>query len=234
MLGCLLLALFVAVVQVASAEPGPQEGEAGLSVSDDRTKLLLGKTVLLEAQADGFRSIHEIKYSPMREHLLVIACGFECTDNVGFLLKADGSGKRKLTALWDFIFQTKAEWAEDGQSVFYYRINSTGADPPPKAPRKGWVRVDVKTGRKSPGTGRSLKLNATYAILSVSGRRALNVYADPQPKARIISTLPSYAKGIKVTGEGVKVGRETWVPVRFQSISGWVNQDYLFEEAGAG
>jgi len=228
--GYLLLAFFMAIALHARAEPAPPDGAAAFSVSEDRTKLLLGGRVILDAQAEGFRSIHEIKHSPTGEHLLVIACGVECTANAGFLLKADGGGKRRITAPWEVIFQSKAEWSEDGRVLFYYRINSTGTPSPRKAPRKGWVQVDVQTGRKAPGVGRSLKLSATYGIVSLSGRRTLNVHADPQAKARITGTLPSYAKGIKVTGAGVKVGGEVWVPVRFQDISGWVNQDHLFEE----
>ena len=232
--GFLLLALLVAIAQYVSAEPAPPDGAATLSVSESRAKLLLGGTVLLDAQADGFRSIHGITYSPTREHFLVIACGDGCTQTAGFLFKADGSGKRKITAPWEAIFQSKVEWSETGQSVFYYRVRSTGAEPPKNAPHRGWIQIDVKTGRKSPGVGRSLKLTATYGVLSLSGGSVLKVHAQPESKAKIVGTIPSYAKGIKVTGSGAKVGREVWIPVRFQDISGWVNQDYLFEEPGTG
>ena len=95
------------------------------------------------------------------------------------------------------------------------------------------MRVDVRTGKKSPGVGRALKLTATYGVLSLSGGSVLKVHAQPEPKAKIVGTIPSYAKGIKVTGSGTKVGREMWAPVKFQDISGWVNQDYLFEESEA-
>lgn len=230
----LLIGLGLLTSYKAGAETGSPNADAAFTVSGDRSQLMLGGRVLLEAKADGFRSILAVQPSPTGGHALVIACGFECTDNIGFVLNAEGSEKRKFTAAWDYILQAKAEWSEDGQWVFYYRVNSTGADPPPKAPRKGWVQVNVKTGKKSPATARTLKLNATYGIVSLSGHRTLKVYAEPRPKAPIAGTLPSYAKGIQVTGTGVKVGKETWVPVRFQSISGWVNQDFLFEESGAG
>ena len=232
--GLLLLTLFGTLAQQANAEPGQPDTQHGVTVSSDRTKLLLEKTVLLDPRTDGFRSIHDIKYSPSGEHLLVIACGDGCAQTIGFLFKADGSAKRKITAPWEAIFQSKAEWSEDGQSVFYYRIRAAGAEPPKNAPRRGWIRIDVKTGRKLPGAGRSLKLTATYGVLSLSGGNVLKVHIQPELKAKIVGAIPSYAKGIKVTGAGVKVGREVWVPVRFQDISGWVNQDYLFEEAGAG
>ena len=232
--GFLLLALLVAIPRHVSAEPSQPDGQHTVTVSSDRAKLLLGTMVLLDAQADGFRSIHDIKYSPTGEHLLVIACGHACAQTIGFVFKADGSGKRKITASREAIFQSKAEWSEDGKSLFYYRVTSTGAAPSRKAPRRGWVQVDVKTGRKSPGVGRSLKLTATYGVLSLSGGSVLKVHAQPEPKAKIVGTIPSYAKGIKITGSGAKVGKELWVPVRFQDISGWVNQDYLFEESGTG
>jgi hypothetical protein len=88
-------------------------------------------------------------YSPDGEYFVALGCGYECNDNVGFVFKSDGSGKRKITDRWDFILQDKIEWSADGKKLLYYRINSTGADPPENSPPTGWVEVDLITGRKT-------------------------------------------------------------------------------------
>src|SRR5262245_45170383 len=144
------------------------------SINEARNQLTLDGQILLDAQKDGFMSLREISYSPTRRYFLVIACGFECNDNVGFVFKADGSGKRKITARWDYILQSAVEWASDGQKLYYFRISSAGADPPPNAPTEGWVEVDLRTGRKSPATTRALKSDTSYAVINVIGNDVLN------------------------------------------------------------
>jgi hypothetical protein len=224
----LILELFL-----LSSLMNPRLANAGqdAAVSQDRRTLSLHGAPVLDAEQDGFLSIHDVKPSPTGEYLLVIVCGYECNDNLGFLIRTTDGEKRPVTAPWDFILQSKAEWAADGQTLFYYRINSTGADPPRNAPPKGWVQVDVQTGRKSPGTERALNPATTYAVFHPSGRAPLTVHAEPDPKSRIVGSLPAFAREILVTGEPTKVGKETWVPIRFQAIMGWVNQDYLYEDA---
>jgi hypothetical protein len=211
--------------QIASAQA------AQASINEARDQLTLDGQVLLDAQKDGFMSLREVRYSPTRRHFLVIACGFECNDNIGFVFKADGGDKRKITARWDYILQSAVEWASDGQKLYYFRINSTGADPPRNAPAEGWVEVDLRTGRKSPATTRVLKTDASYAVINLSGDDVLNIRAKPGRTARIVGSIPRAGRGVKVTGAGVKVGRERWVPISYQNVSGWVNQNYLCEES---
>jgi hypothetical protein len=190
-------------------------------------KLFHGEKLLLEAAADGFMAIHQVHYSPQRAHFLVIGCGYECNDNIGFLFNSDGTGKQKFTAL---ILQDKAEWSLDGQKLFYYRTNSSGEDPPAIAPVPGWIQLEVKTGRKAPAVARQLKTSACYGVFRVRSDDVLNVRAAPGTKSPAVGSLPHNAKGIKVTGPGKQAGRDMWVPIKFQSLTGWVNQSYLFEE----
>jgi hypothetical protein len=209
---------------------------AKASINGARDQLALDGRVLLDAQKDGFMSLREIRYSPTGRHFLVIACGFECNDNIGFVFKADGGGKRKITSRWDYILQSAVEWSEDGQKIYYFRINSTGADPPRSAPPEGWVEVNLRTGRKSPATTRALKTGASYAVFNVAPKDVLNVRSKPNLAATTVGSIPPDAKGVRVTGSGVKVGRTRWVPVEYGpiehgKINGWVNQNYLYEES---
>lgn len=212
------------------APPAPQRPALKAVISADYTKLTLGEQVLLEAGKDGFLSIHEVRYSPAQDYFLVIGCGYECNDNVGFLFAADGSGKRKFTARWDFILQTAAEWSADGKYVYYYRINSSGAEAPAGAPAPGWVQVEIKTGTKAPAATRVLKPAATYRVFNVAHDDVLNVRAAAGAAAPIAGTLPATAAGVRVTGTGVTAGGSVWVPIRHGELAGWINQNFLCEE----
>ncbi|MGH9802680.1 MAG: hypothetical protein ACRD82_20125, partial [Blastocatellia bacterium] len=109
------LAFAICPATVASAQTAQK-----ISTSDDSTKLRLGNRTLLENTKDGFMSVSKVRYSPDGKRFVVVACGFECNDNIGFLFNADGNGKRKFTARWDNILQDKVEWSADGKKLFYY------------------------------------------------------------------------------------------------------------------
>ncbi|HMV82908.1 MAG TPA: SH3 domain-containing protein [Blastocatellia bacterium] len=204
---------------------------AAQTISEDGTKLLRGNRVLLDSNKDGFMAVHQVRPSPDGKRFAVIACGYECTDNVGFLFNADGGGKRQFTMRWDFLLQDVLEWSADGKKLFYYRINSTAAEPPKTAPAEGWVEIDLATGRKAAAASRTLKPNASYAVFNVRMDDSLNVREAPSLKANIAGKLPYDAANIKFTGDAQKTGKETWVKIKFDSLVGWVNQNYIYEKA---
>ncbi len=211
----------------ASAQTDSQRADA----SDDKLRLTFGNRVLLQNDRDGFMSVHQVRYSPTGRHFVAIGCGYECTDNVGFLFNADGSGKRKFTARWDFVLQDKVEWSADGRKIFYYRINSTGAGPQKGAPPQGWVEVDVRSGRKGLAVSRRLRAGVNYSVFNAGD--GLVVRAAAGMAAKELGRLEQGAKGVQVTGPAKQIGRSIWVPIRHDSLRGWVNQSYLFEETGS-
>lgn len=198
--------------------------------NDAGTQLRQNGRLLLDAQQDGFMSIKEVLPAPDHTHFAVVACGYECNDNIGFLFHTDGSGKRKFTARWDAILQSAIEWSADGRQLYYYRINSSGAAAPRRAPSEGWVAVNVRTGDKTSARSRRLKPTARYAVFNVRADDGLNVRTRADAKARIIGTLTHNTKGVRVTGAAVRAGGNLWVPIQAQGLSGWVNQNYLCEE----
>lgn len=235
-LSWLVVALLCACAPAGKNQPPsipPQKDKtppAKAAISEDYTKLLLGGVVLLEAEKDGFLSLLDIKYSPTGDYFLALACGYECNDNIGFLFKSDGSAKNKITTRWDFILQTRVEWSADGKYLYYYRINSTGADPPVNAPPQGWVQVEAQSSIKSPATTRTLKTATNYSVFNVQPGDVLNVRAAAGAAAAVVGTLSPTATGIRVTGAGITQGGGRWVPIKYQGLSGWVNQNYLCEE----
>jgi len=194
--------------------------------SDDNSKALLGKKVLLDAERDGFMHVHKILYAPDGKHFVVIGCGFECTDNIGFLFAANGTKRRDFTGRWDQILSDKLEWSNDSKTFYYYRINSTGADPPRNAPPEGWIAVNVATGRKASGITRRLSQGRPYAVFDTAD--GLAVRATPGTQGREVGRLPSDAKDVYVTGAARRVGNSVWVQIKSNSLSGWVNQRFLF------
>ncbi|MBL8187898.1 MAG: SH3 domain-containing protein [Acidobacteria bacterium] len=225
---CVLCASAV-LFALAIGLPLAQEAQKA-QVSEDGTTLRLGNRVLLTNEKDGFMSVHQVRHSPDGKRFLVIACGFECNDNIGFVFNADGSGKRKFTARWDFILQDKIEWAADGQTIFYFRVNSSGADSPRNAPAEGWIEMNVATGRKSAARSRTLKPDAKYAVFRLPANDSLNVRQTPGVKAKSIGNLAYDASGIRVTGEQRKVGQDIWVRISYNNLAGWVNQSFLYEK----
>jgi hypothetical protein len=200
-----------------------------LTINTDETQLSINGRVLLEAQRDGFLSVKDMRPSPTGAHIAVIACGFECNDNMGFLFNADGTGKRRFTGRWDSILQTKLEWSADGRWLFYFRINSSAADVPRGAPPEGWVEIDMRNFRKTVATHRELKAEASYAVFNVFDTGFLNVRRTAGGGAPVVGTIPAGSAGIRVTGRSVRLGRERWVPIRHEGLAGWVNQRYLYE-----
>lgn len=220
------LSLLTFAAALTSATPQAEKA----AISKDGARLTLGERVLLQNDRDGFMSVKELKPAPRGARFVVIACGYECNDNVGFLFNADGTRQRRLTGRWDFILQDKVEWSADGKKLFYYRINSSGADPPATAPPEGWVEVDAATGRKRRAAARTLKTEASYAVFTMIASDGLQVRAAPGASSPSLGVIPADGKGVKVTGEQRRVGRATWVRVTFQNLTGWVNQHFLYEE----
>ena len=196
-------------------------------VTEDGLKVMIGNRVVLQGERNGYVFVYKVTYSPMGRYFVVIVCGYECTDNIGYLFRADGSGKREFTGRWDYILQDKVEWSADGTKLYYYRINSTGADPPKGAPAEGWVVVDPASGRKGFEASRHLQTGQPYTVFDVDD---LVVRSAPGKSAKEIGRLAQNTKGVTVTGPGKISGRSIWVPIRHKTLAGWVNQRYLFAE----
>jgi hypothetical protein len=197
------------------------------SINELRTRISIDGQTLLDSIQDKVLRIQGYQYSPDKKHILVLACGYECNDNLGFLFNSDGSGKRSISSRWDFILQSAVEWSEDGRYIFYYRINSSGAETPKRPPRPGWTEVDLTTMRKSPARHRVLSEEKQYAVFNVAAGDALNLRSQPGRKGASIALISADATGIWVLGRAVQAEGSRWVRVRYKGKSGWVNQAYL-------
>jgi hypothetical protein len=125
----------------------------GEAVRATNTKVYIKDTLLLDVESEepGCSSIGEILYSPANDYFLVIISCFE-GDNQLYLFRLDGSGKKKITEKWDVVNYSEVEWAKDGKSFVYHRINSCCVAPSEvgeSGPAVGMVRYDVATGVKT-------------------------------------------------------------------------------------
>ncbi len=198
--------------------------------NEDQSRLLMNGKVYLDSNKDGFMGLKKILYAPNQKQFLVLACGFECSDNIGFLFNADGTGKRKFNRAWDWILDEKVEWSANSQFVFYYRINSTAADPPVNAPKEGWMQVAAKTGAKAAATSRRLKAKASYAVFRIYQNDPLNIRSAPGLRTKVVGQIPFDGKGLQYLSESTQVGKEVWAKIKYGKLVGWVNQSYLYEE----
>lgn len=204
--------------------------DSAFSLNDAGTQLHWRNRLILDAQKDGFMSIKEVLPAPNQKHFVVVACGYECNDNIGFLFRADGSGQLKITAREDYILQTTVEWSSDERQLYYYRINSSGAEASRNAPAEGWMAVNLRTGVKATARTRQLKKTASYEVFNVRNNDVLNVRAQAAAKAQVIGTLPHNAKGLRVSGKSRQANGSTWARIQTKELTGWVNQNYLREE----
>lgn len=119
------------------------------------TKVYLGEKMLLDAAEFTCFGISEILYAPTDDYFLVIVGCLE-GDNLLFLSRADGSDKKEITGKLDVLNYEEVEWAADGQSFTYHRINGFGYDKKTlemtgekNPPEEGMIKYDIATGQKT-------------------------------------------------------------------------------------
>ncbi|MEQ9520152.1 MAG: SH3 domain-containing protein [Parvibaculum sp.] len=70
-------------------------------------------------------------------------------------------------------------------------------------------------------------LPASYNVTQVAADDVLNVRSRPDHLAPVTGTLPPNATGIELTGKTTLVKDATWVEIRHNDLTGWVNSHYL-------
>jgi hypothetical protein len=158
---------------------------------------------------------------------MVVQC-FE-GDNEFFLFNADGSGKTRITGPYDYLNYSNYEWAEDGDSFTYQRINSCclSLDQiPASAPPPGWVRYEIASGMKVVVSSFTTPAEL-YRVVNVASDDALNMRAGAGVNFPIVGTIPYDGQDIQITGDSVVVGESAWVPVLYGEYVGWINVRYL-------
>ena len=79
-----------------------------------------------------------------------------------------------------------------------------------------------------PGTAES----EPYAVVGVASDDLLNVRSGPGVDRPVVGTIPFYGMDVRVAGKGQQAGDALWVPVRYQDVAGWVNNNYLARQVG--
>ncbi len=67
----------------------------------------------------------------------------------------------------------------------------------------------------------------SYSITGVSTQSSLNLRKFPGTKSRIIAKIPASGSVIRLNNKEVYNGSSTWIQVRSQGKTGWVNQRFL-------
>ena len=68
--------------------------------------------------------------------------------------------------------------------------------------------------------------------MNVASDDVLNVRAQPGVAYPIVGTIPPYGMDVRVTGAGEEVDDALWVPIGYDDIAGWVNNNYLARQVG--
>lgn len=68
-----------------------------------------------------------------------------------------------------------------------------------------------------------------YRVVFVEEDDVLNVRSDAGVESEIVGEIQPVASGVKITGEGQVIIDSLWVPIEYETISGWVNSRFLTE-----
>ena len=72
----------------------------------------------------------------------------------------------------------------------------------------------------------SIRTVALYRVKGVQEDDVLNVRRGPSEQYVSIAAIPPTGRQVEITGQC----QETWCPIRYGGIKGWVNRFYLAEE----
>lgn len=130
-----------------TSAPTPFATEDGL--------VYLGEKLLLDISAEAPRCYVDISpyvvYSPTQTHFFLVPACVE-GDNQAFVFMADGRGKKRITAPWDYVNMNEISWSADGRTIRYQRINSCCLSPediPADAPTQGIIEYELDSGTKT-------------------------------------------------------------------------------------
>lgn len=104
-------------------------------------------------------------------------------------------------------------------------VRSTGG----RAGHESFRGTLEKVRSESIGGSKSMARVRKYKVVGVDRGARLNVRADAGIHNRIIGQLESSAKGVQITGGSKSVGEDSWVPITWRGIAGYVNVRYLKE-----
>jgi hypothetical protein len=65
-----------------------------------------------------------------------------------------------------------------------------------------------------------------YRVAGVASNDVLNIRSRPDAGSAIVSTIPPYGSGIRMTGSCAG----QWCPIDYRGSQGWVNRRYLTSE----
>jgi hypothetical protein len=71
-----------------------------------------------------------------------------------------------------------------------------------------------------------------FAVAGVASDDVLNVRSGPGVGHDVVGTIPYYGFDVSVHAGGQEVDGSWWVPVEYQGLAGWVNNNYLARQVG--
>lgn len=71
-----------------------------------------------------------------------------------------------------------------------------------------------------------------FAVVGVYADDVLNVRRGPGVTNAIAGTIPYYGRDVEMFAGGQQVEDSWWAPVRYGSVEGWVNSNYLARQVG--
>ena len=209
-------------------DPGCSMAQENVAYIGENGDVCFGGMKILDMveEGGGCFGVGGISPAPTIEYFAVLLQCFE-GDNEAYIFRSDGSNKQRLTGEWDYINYDQYVWTTDEYFV-YQRINSCCAEAPADAPQLGAVWYDPETSQKLMHDSPSPL--EQYHVLGVASDDSLNVRSAAGIGNPIVGSIPFNGTDIEVTGLGVDKDGGLWVPIRYQELSGWVNNEFIQAE----
>lgn len=85
-----------------------------------------------------------------------------------------------------------------------------------------------------PETGQAVieDLSERYAVIGVAWGSFLSVHEKPSEESPVLEQIPSYGTDIQRSGEVLREGDASWIFVRHDETTGWVDKKFLAEQYG--
>jgi peptidoglycan hydrolase-like protein with peptidoglycan-binding domain len=69
-----------------------------------------------------------------------------------------------------------------------------------------------------------------YRVVDIDTNGTLDVRDGPAATSLLIGQIPWYGNFIEIIGPGTAVSESLWVPIRYDTVTGWVDSQYLAEQ----
>lgn len=199
---------------VASAEEKP----AASPSTEDKPIMRFGGAGLLEATGLGPTAVTAAEVTPEKK---AAEAPRDTTAVASLLPEKQAPGKAETTYVAASALPSKTSATQRQVSL------DTPSKPVAKRDdKKRALNTKAKKDKDTLVQTSSSRQVALYRVRGVAEYDVLNVRRGPSEQHVSVAVIPPSGRSVEITGEC----QQSWCPIRYRGVSGWVNSYYLAEE----